>query len=128
MSIRAAILEILHSRASTPAEMAERMSTRNRATFYRVLSGDTADPRISTFIELCNALKIAPSDLLRLAGLYESDGSRLTVIDVELRHAFTEIQQLSESGKQDCLELVRRIVSSRGQKPPRRIRRRRADV
>jgi transcriptional regulator with XRE-family HTH domain len=85
MSLRSAILGILDARSSLPAEMADRMGTRDRATFYRVVSGDTADPRVSTLLEICAVFAIGPSDLLQLAGLYRQDEPRAGIIDLELR-------------------------------------------
>src|SRR5690349_4390566 len=102
MSIKAAILEILNVRGALPSETAERMDTRNRATFYRVLSGATMDPRISTLVELCTVLAIGPTDLLILAGLYQGERARPSLVDVELRRAFSEIQQLDEDARQQC--------------------------
>jgi transcriptional regulator with XRE-family HTH domain len=110
MSIRAAILAILDARGLRPAEVADRMSTRNRATLYRVLSGDTADPRIGTILELCHALNTGVSELLELAGLYGSGARQLRLIDVELRQAFAEIHQLDEDSKRQCLALLRGVI------------------
>ena len=39
-----------------PYQAAARMEGHDRATLYRVLNGDTADPRISTVVEACRAL------------------------------------------------------------------------
>ena len=116
MSIRTALLAILDARGLLPAEVADRMSTRNRATFYRVLSGDTGDPRVSTVLAICDALALGPTDLLQLAELYESGTHQLSLIDLELRQAFAEIHELDEDGKRECLIVLRGVVSSRTQR------------
>jgi hypothetical protein len=128
MSIRAAVLAILDARGSLPAEVADRLSTRNRATFYRVLSGGTMDPRVSTLLEMCNALAIGPSDLLQLAGLYGSETRQLRLIDVELRQAFSEIQQLDEDGKRECVTLLRGVIGLHAQQVRRGVSRQRANA
>ena len=133
MSIGAAVLDVIEARGLRPAEVADRVGgTRNRATFYRVLSGETADPRVSTLLELCRALTISPSELLQLAGLYRDEGHPLTLIDVELRQAFGEIQQLDEDDRRVCLALLRGVIDLRAQRtdarPRRRLARQRADA
>jgi DNA-binding Xre family transcriptional regulator len=120
MSLRAAILGILDARSSLPAEMADRMGTRDRATFYRVASGETADPRVGTLLAICAALAIGPGDLLQLAGLYRQDEPRASIIDLELRRAFAEIQQLDEDARRDCLVLMRAVIGSRAQRARRK--------
>ena len=121
MSIGTAVLAILDARGLLPAEIADRMSTRNRATLYRLLKGETTDPLVSTLLELCNALATSPSDLLELAGLYGSGTRRLTLIDVEMRQAFDEMQQLDEDGKRECLTLIRGVMGSRTQRARHRV-------
>jgi transcriptional regulator with XRE-family HTH domain len=128
MSIGAAVLEILDARGLLPAEIADRMSTRDGSTFYRVLSGETSDPRISTLLQICNALMVGPADLLELAGLYGSGTRQPRLIDVELRQAFAEIQQLDEDGKRECMTLLRGVIGLRAQRTRRRASRQRTDA
>jgi len=126
MSIGATVLDLIEARGLRPAEVADRViGTRNRATFYRVLSGATADPRVSTLLEICSALTICPSELLQLAGLYQNAGHPLKLIDVELGQAFGEIQQLDEDDKRVCLALLWGVIDLRthrtGARPRRRL-------
>ena len=125
MSIGAAVRDVIEARGLLPAEVADRLSgTRNRATFYRVLSGETSDPRVSTLLELCGALTISPGELLQLAGLYQIEAGPLKLIDVEVRQAFGEMQQLDEDDKQVCLGLLRGVIDLRAQRTEARPRRR----
>jgi len=117
-------MAILEARGLRPAEIADRLSTKNRATFYRVRSGETNDPRTGTLVEICNALAIGPSELLQLAGLYGSETSRLRLIDLELRQAFAEAHQLDEDGKRECIILLRGVIGLRAQRKDARLRRR----
>src|SRR6059058_4106956 len=97
MSIGKAVRDLIEARGLRPAEVADRLGgKRNRATFYRLLSGETNDPRVST--------------LLQLAGLLQYQERSLKLIDVELRQAFGEMQQLDEDDKRLCLALLRSVI------------------
>jgi len=125
MSIAAAVRDVIEARGLRPAEIADRLGgTRNRATFYRVLSGGTNDPRTSTLLEICRALTISPGELLQLAGLYQAQERPLKLIDIELRQAFGEIQQLEEDDRHVCLALLRGVIGLRAQRTEARPRRR----
>jgi transcriptional regulator with XRE-family HTH domain len=114
MSIGAATLDVIGARGLRPAEVADRLGgVRNRATFYRVLSGETADPRISTLLELCSALAITPEELLQLAELYRGGGHQLKLIDVQLRQALDETEPLDDDDKRLCLALLRAVIDVR---------------
>ena len=52
MAIGTAVRDLIEARGLRPAEVADRLGgKRNRATFYRLLSGETNDPRVSTLLE-----------------------------------------------------------------------------
>lgn len=124
MSIGKAVRDLIEARGLRPAEVADRLGgKRNRATFYRLLSGETTDPRVSTLLEICNSLTTSPSELLQLAGLLHFQERSLALIDVELRQAFGELQNLSDDDKRICLATVRSIIdlrAKRNQRGPRR--------
>lgn len=125
MSIGKAVRDLIEARGLRPAEVADRLGgKRNRATFYRLLSGETNDPRVSTLLEICNALTTSPSELLQLAGLLQYQERSLKLIDVELRQAFGEMQQLDEEDKRLCLALLRGVIDLRAQRSDARPRRR----
>ena len=125
MSIGKAVRDLIEARGLRPAEVADRLGgKRNRATFYRLLSGETTDPRVSTLLEICNSLTTSPSELLQLAGLLHYQERSLELIDVELRQAFGEMQALSEDDKRLCLVVVRSVVDLRAKRNANRPRRR----
>ncbi len=125
MSLDEALRDLIEARGwGTPDTVAHVAGSRNTATFYRLLSGATRDPRISTLLEVCRALAISPNDLLHLAGLLCPQGQPLELIDVQLRQAFAELQGLNEDDKRLCLALLRSIISLRGRRQKGRARRR----
>jgi hypothetical protein len=97
------------------------------ATFQQMVS----QPRhksdilgVSTLLEICSALTTSPSELLQLAGLLQYQERSLKLIDVELRQAFGEMQQLDEDDKRLCLALLRGVIDLRAQRTDARPRRR----
>ena len=125
MSIGKAVRDLIEARGLRPAEVADRLGgKRNRATFYRLLSGETNDPRVSTLLEICSSLTTSPSELLQLAGLLTYQERSLKLIDVELRQAFGEMQQLEDDDKRLCLALLRSVIDLRAQRAEQRPRRR----
>ncbi len=127
MSIGKAVRDLIEARGLRPAEVADRLGgKRNRATFYRLLSGETNDPRVSTLLEICSSLTTSPSELLQLAGLLTYQERSLKLIDVELRQAFGELQQLNDDDKRVCLSMLRGVIDLRGKEQRPASRRRRA--
>ncbi len=125
MAIGKAVRDLIEARGLRPAEVADRLGgKRNRATFYRLLSGETNDPRVSTLLEICSSLTTSPSELLQLAGLLTYQERSLKLIDVELRQAFGEMQQLEDDDKRLCLALLRSVIDLRAQRSEQRPRRR----
>ena len=125
MAIGKAVRDLIEARGLRPAEVADRLGgKRNRATFYRLLSGETNDPRVSTLLEICSSLTTSPSELLQLAGLLHYQERSLKLIDVELRQAFGELQGLNEDDKRLCLAMLRSVIDLRAQRHESRSRRR----
>ncbi len=125
MAIGKAVRDLIEARGLRPAEVADRLGgKRNRATFYRLLSGETSDPRVSTLLEICNSLTTSPSELLQLAGMLHYQERSLELIDVELRQAFGELQTLNDDDKRVCLAVLRSVIDLRAQRNESRQRRR----
>ncbi len=124
MAIGKAVRDLIEARGLRPAEVADRLGgKRNRATFYRLLSGETNDPRVSTLLEICNSLTTSPSELLQLAGLLHYQERSFKLIDVELRQAFGELQSLNEDDRRRCLAMLRGLIDMRTEQQGRRGRR-----
>src|SRR5436853_5376278 len=99
MALDKALRTLLAGRNISAAEAAINMGERNRATFYRILNGSTGDPRISTIVEACRILRTTPSQLLELAGLWETPAV-LDELDQRLQSAFYRIQALPQERKE----------------------------
>jgi DNA-binding Xre family transcriptional regulator len=124
MSLADAIATLAAARGLPSSELADAIAgTQNRATFYRVLSGETVDPRLSTLVNVCEVLDVTPGELLRLAGMSADPAGPATVLDVALRHAVYGVQQLSEDDRGLVMHLVRAFVKERGPKAPARRQR-----
>ncbi|MFN8521827.1 MAG: helix-turn-helix transcriptional regulator [Chloroflexota bacterium] len=125
MSIGKAVRDLIEARGLRPAEVADRLGgKRNRATFYRLLSGETSDPRVSTLLEICGSLTTSPSELLQLAGLLTYQERSLDLIDVELRQAFGELQGLTDDDKRLCLQMLRSVIDLRANRAETQKKRR----
>jgi hypothetical protein len=64
--------------------------------------------------------------------MYQAQAGPLKLIDIEMRQAFGEIQQLDEDDRRVCLALLRGVIDLRAQRtearPRRRPARQRADA
>ena len=124
MSLSEALQELLDARGWRPAELITRVSgTRNRATFYRLLAGETPEPRLTSLVKLCNVLAVSPSELLRLAGMLEDQRHPPALVQVELRQAFGELQDLNDEDRQLCLALMHALIETRAEQQGHRAQR-----
>ncbi len=120
VSLSKALRGVIDARGLRVAEVAGRFSgNRRRVTFYRVLSGATANPRVSTLVELCKVLTIGPGELLHAAGLIHRRERSLEPVDLELRRAYADLQGLSDDDKRLCLVVLRGVLKERTQWPAR---------
>ena len=99
-SLSKAILSVMTARGMSATDIAEKMeSGRNRATLYRILSGATQDPKISTFVDICHALDVSPIEVLQLANIVEHTPRDTDLLDIRLRQIFRRVQSLPERFK-----------------------------
>ena len=118
MSLSEALRDLIEARGLRVAEVVGRFGEqRTRVTFYRVLSGRTANPRVSTLLELCKVLTISPNELLHAAGLLSRRERSLEPIDLELRRAYADLQGLSDDDKRLCLAILRGVLKERTRRP-----------
>ena len=95
LTLSQAIVAVMRTRNMTPAQVAARMeSGRNRATLYRILSGATQDPKVSTFVDICQALDVSPIEVLQLAAVVPRRPRDTDLLDIRLRQIFRRIQDL----------------------------------
>ncbi len=99
-SLSKAILSVMTARGMSATDIAVKMeSGRNRATLYRILSGATQDPKISTFVDICHALDVSPIEVLQLANIVEHTPRDTDLLDIRLRQIFRRVQALPERFK-----------------------------
>ncbi len=86
MSLADAITRTIDVRDVPTVEVARRMGQDyDRATFYRLATGATTDPRLGTFIVLCRALDVAPTEFLHLAGYWPASDHPDDTLDLHPR-------------------------------------------
>lgn len=73
---------------------AKMKSGRNKATLYRILSGSTQDPKVSTFIDICQALDVSPIEVLQVAGMVPNQPRDRDLLEIRLRQIFRRLQSL----------------------------------
>jgi len=114
MSLAHAITQTMQAHGLKTAQVAERLGeTQDRATFYRMLSGATKEPRLGTLVRLCIALDTSPSELLELAEVWSPDTpGRAGPDDLRLRQAFGQIGALPMNGKQWAVPLVAALATA----------------
>jgi DNA-binding Xre family transcriptional regulator len=87
-------------REMSATDISEKMeSGRNRATLYRILSGATQDPKVSTFVDICRALEVSPIEVLQLAQIVPYTPRDTDLLDIRLRQTFRHVQTLPEDLK-----------------------------
>jgi transcriptional regulator with XRE-family HTH domain len=118
MSLATAIKETMRARGLTTTEVARRLGLeKDLATFYRILSGATREPRLPTLVQLCIALETSPSELLELAGVWSpetpgrasADDLRL---DLRLRGAFRQVRALPVATQQRVALLIEALATA----------------
>jgi len=115
MSLSEAIKQTMNARDLSTAEVARRLGEGcDRATFYRLLSGATTEPRLGTLVGLCEVLEISPTELLQLAGLWPQRDRAADAQDVRLRRAFARVQCLPHEDKRRAVAVVTAVVDGWG--------------
>lgn len=106
MALADGVRVALTARGLTQRELVQRVpKDAGRWAVYRVLSGRSLDPRVSTLVILCEALQVSPTELLQLSGLQLREERGDTAHDLRLRKAFRSIQHL-EAGSRDLATKV----------------------
>ncbi len=123
MSLAQAITQTMQAHGLKAAQVAERLgATQDRATFYRMVTGATTAPRLSTFVQLCIALETSPSELLELAEVWSPDTpGRVGLDDLRLRQAFGQLRALPVEGKQWAAPLVAALATALAARGERRV-------
>ena len=113
MSLAEAIKQTMNARGLPTAEVARRLGEGyDRATFYRLLSGATTEPRLGTLVGLCQVLEVSPTELLQLAGLWPYRERPVDALDMKLRDSFAQLQLLPAEDKRRAVNVVSCIVET----------------
>lgn len=113
VSLAEAIKQTMNARGLPTAEVARRLGEGyDRATFYRLLSGATTEPRLGTLVGLCQVLEVSPTELLQLAGLWPYRERPVDALDMKLRDSFAQLQLLPSEDKRRAVSVVSCIVET----------------
>jgi hypothetical protein len=108
-----AIRQVLEARCVSAATVAAHLAGRgSKPTFYRLLTGQIARPRLDTFVELCAGLGVSPTELLQLAGWWPFGSRSTDPVDVRLRALFGQIQRLPPDAKRLAVAQVESLGPS----------------
>lgn len=94
------IHQILRERGMANRGLITGLGERHFATGYRLLSGKTSDPWISTVLEVCQALALDPDELLQVSR---------AELDPELQTLLDEVRRLDEEDRWMLIDLLRSI-------------------
>ncbi len=110
-ALATAIREVLRARGLAQRDFLARVPRQSsRWAVYRILSGYSRDPRLSTLLVICEALEISLNELVQVAGLVPRRERSQVLVDVRLRRAFRDVQELDEEIKPLAVELVDGLI------------------
>ena len=113
MALAEGIRAALKARGLTQRELIQRVPRdAGRWALYRVLSGRSTDPRLSTFILLCHALDVSPTELLQLSGNWPENARGATARDVELREVFKAVQGLEPASREQATRVLEAVAGA----------------
>ena len=109
LGIAGRVKDELYRRGMVPAELADRMreaGLRNRASVYRLLSGETNDPRLSTVLGVAQVLG---ADVSHLLGYSPAPSSRI--------QDFNWLAGLPDKDKHLAIDIMRTVIKDRKDHP-----------
>ena len=91
---------MMAARGLTARDLLARLGReRDRATMYRLLAGQTENPRLDTLLAVCTALDTTPNELLDQAEILPQRPRSADLLDLRLRVAFRRLQSLPARSK-----------------------------
>jgi len=97
MALAEAVRSAMAAKGLIRRELLERVTRESsRWAIYRILSGKSSDPRLSTVLVLCQALDISPTELIQMAGFAPHVDRRNASLDLRMRQAFSSAQALPD--------------------------------
>lgn len=112
MSLNDAIQSVMRAKGITNSFLLGNPERhRDRTTMYRLLNGDTQDPKISTLMEVCHGLGVTPNEILELSGVWSPRKRSTDPTDIGLRTVFSRVQALPGTRKELALQLFLSVTS-----------------
>lgn len=113
MSLAEGLSRVMVSRGLTTRDVLARLGEqRDRATVYRLLAGQTENPRLDTLLSLCAAMETSPNELLDQAEVFPKRPRSADAHDLRLRRAFGRLQALPAGSKVLAITQVLLLVES----------------
>lgn len=116
MALAEAVRNAMAAKGLIRRQLLERVQRESsRWAVYRILSGKSADPRLSTVLVLCQALDISPTELIQMAGFVPHIDRRTTSLDVRLRQTFAAAQALPIGVRELAVMQIEAAIETLGQ-------------
>jgi transcriptional regulator with XRE-family HTH domain len=113
MSLAEGLTRVMASRGLTTRDVLTRLGDqRDRATVYRLLAGQTENPRLDTLLSLCTAMETSPNELLDQAEVFPQRPRSADTYDLRLRLAFRRLQSLPAESKALAITQVLLLVET----------------
>ena len=111
MALSDAIVTIMRAKNITRAQLMERLPNQaSKWAVYRLITGDSKDPRNSTLTAVCAALEVEPNRLMQLAGFYDG-ADRHDLLHTARLHAILSVAEGFDGvTKQLAVEQIEAIV------------------
>jgi transcriptional regulator with XRE-family HTH domain len=84
----------------------------DRSSIYRVMSGASADPLVSTLAAICRALDVRPQEVFERAGLWSAEQGKGASRHAELRAVLAAVACLPDSERVRVVQVVRAMVEA----------------
>jgi transcriptional regulator with XRE-family HTH domain len=113
MSLAEGLARLMESRGLTTRDVLARLGEqKDRATVYRLLAGQTENPRLDTFLSLCAAMDTTPNELLDQAEVLAQRPRSADAFDLRLRVAFRRLQALPGDVKAVAITQILMLVET----------------
>ena len=113
MSLAEGLARLMASRGLSSRDVLARLGQgRDRATVYRLLAGQTENPRLDTLLALCAAMETTPNELLDQSEILAEHPRSADDLDLRLRVIFRRLQGLPTPSKAVAITQVLLLVET----------------
>lgn len=111
MALSEAMTTVMQAKRITRAELMDRLpDPTSRWAVYRVLSGQSRDPRLSTIVSICHALSVEPNRLMQLSGYYDGLDRGDLLITSKLHALLSAAESLDATSKDLAVSQIEAII------------------